>query len=433
MSITNFIKSFLNRKGAHVLFSFGLTKVVNFVVAIVVVNLLTQSEYGYVAYALTIVSFILPFMGAGIHQGLLRYGALSESQIGKRHLFRVAMKKGMWYSFLLVGLVILLLPFISSNLKGSAVFLAVLSFQLIALLLLQFVEIYCRLLHLNKLFAQIEISNSLLLLVGNIGMAYFFGAIGYVLSLALVPFLVACYYIVRLKLFASDGSHKKAQLPIRKFVSYGMSVSMAGVLSQLLFAVDIMMIGNVIEGSEDYVASLVAQYKVASIIPFSFLMIPLAMLTTDFVKLSRASEVDKPYLKNYYLNYLKLFFWISLGLFIFFYFLGNPLLGIFGSEYKNTPPDLIVIFAMAIVGGLLFRVPLGNILSAIGWPKVNLLFSAIVLVINVVANYFMVKWYGIRGAALTTCFLMWFSGLLSLGAFVYYLSSKKQTINSKEN
>ena len=53
----------------------------------------------------------------------------------------------------------------------------------------------------------------------------------------------------------------------------------------------------------------------------------------------------------------------------------------------------------------------------------NVVFSLIVLLINVVANYFMVSWYGVIGAAITTAALMWFSGLLSLGAFVWFLRS----------
>ena len=417
MSTTQFIKSFINRKGGHVLFSFLFTKVVNFVVAIVVINMLTKSEYGFVAYALTVISFILPFMGAGIHQGLLRYGALSKSQIGKRDLFQMTMKKGVLYSAIIAVLILVLLPFITSSLKGSALFLGILSFQLIALLLLQFVEIYCRLLNLNKLFAQIEISNSALLLIGNIGMAFLFGGMGYVLSLALVPFIVACYYIYKLRLFESSGAKSKVVLPVGKFVKYGISMSIGGVLSQLLFAVDIIMIGNVLQSEE-----LVAQYKTASIIPFSFLMIPVAILTTDFVKLSAASENNKPFLKSYYLNYLKIFIWISLGLFLFFHFAGEPLLRIFGKDYQETP-ELMSIFALGIIGGLLLRVPMGNMLSAIGWPNVNVIFSLIVLLINVVANYFMVSWYGVIGAAITTAVLMWFSGLLSLAAFVWFLRS----------
>jgi O-antigen/teichoic acid export membrane protein len=171
---------------------------------------------------------------------------------------------------------------------------------------------------------------------------------------------------------------------------------------------------------------LVAQYKAATIFPFSLLIIPVAILSSDFVKLTRAAEHDKAYLKSYYLNYLKIFTGVGLLIFLFFYFFGKDLLAIFGKDYEQVP-ELTVIFAAGVVGGLLFRVPLGNILSAIGWPKVNILFSGIILLLNVVGSYFMIQSRGLVGAALVTSALMWLSGLLSLAAFWWFVSDKAGT------
>ena len=81
------------------------------------------------------------------------------------------------------------------------------------------------------------------------------------------------------------------------------------------------------------------------------------------------------------------------------------------------------IFSIGVVGALLFRIPLGNILSAIGWPKINALFSVIVLLINLGAGYYCVIHYGILGAAYTTVALMWFSGILSLFAVLKFLKT----------
>ena len=146
-------------------------------------------------------------------------------------------------------------------------------------------------------------------------------------------------------------------------------------------------------------------------------------MTTDFVQLSRASEYNPSYLKTYYLNYLKLFSGISLALVVFFYFGSSTILKIFGKDYYEYP-ELMFIFSIGIAGGLLFRVPMGNMLSAIGWPKVNAILSVIILLINLVANYWMVTNYGTIGAAITTSALMWLSGFLSLGAFLYFLKQK---------
>ena len=346
-------------------------KVVNFLVAIVVIRLLSKSEYGNIAYAFTIISFIVPFMGAGIQQSLLRFGSLCQSQIEKKWFFRFALQRGLLYSLLIMLALLVFIPFMTQNVQGATIYLAILSYQLIGLLLLQLVEIYCRLLHLNKLYSKIEIINSICLLIGNITFCWLFGGLGYIISLVSIPFLVGLFFLFRLKLHQYKGIKKQSNYNTKQLLKYGLYMSIGGVLSQLLYAVDMLMIGNILQNPE-----LLAQYKTSSIIPFNLLILPLAMMTTDFVQLSRASEYNPSYLKTYYLNYLKLFSGISLTLVVFFYFGSSTILKIFGKDYYEYP-ELMFIFSIGIAGGLLFRVPMGNMLSAIGWPKVNAIFSVI--------------------------------------------------------
>ena len=168
---------------------------------------------------------------------------------------------------------------------------------------------------------------------------------------------------------------------------------------------------------------LVAQYKVANILPFSFLFLPIVVMTSDFVMLAKKSRADKGYLRSYYLNYLKIFFVISVAMLLLFFFFSNELYTLFGKQY-NDSNNLMFIFSVGVTGALLFRVPLGNIISAIGWPKVNLVVSIVTLIVNVFLSYYLLNLYGIEGVAYATAFLMWFSGLLLLGAFVYYLKAR---------
>ncbi|HHS96052.1 MAG TPA: hypothetical protein ENJ45_05625 [Phaeodactylibacter sp.] len=420
MSIRQFITSFLNRKGGQVLFSFFFSKLSRFLIAIVIINLLPKSEYGFIVYALSILSFLMPLMGAGIPQGLARYGSLSDSQRQKKYLLQQAMKKGLLASAVLVVVLLCLVPILTKNVPQSAFYLAVISFQLLAMLVYHFVSVYSRLLHLNHIFAQIENVHNVLLTISTIVMCYLFGGAGYVFSLVLVPLSVGLYYMYRLRLWEPvRGAIEGMKIDFKEYISYGLSVSIGGLLSQMLYTVDILLLGNILANSEE----LIAQYKAATIFPFSLLFIPVAIIATDYVKLARAAIKDPQYLKQYYLNYLKLFTGVAILIFLFFYFFGEYLLGLFGKDYQQVP-ELMVIFAAGVVGGLLFRVPLGNILSAIGLPKVNAMFSAIILLMNVAGSYLMIQRHGILGAAYVTAALMWLSGLFSLGAFYWFLKKK---------
>ena len=134
---------------------------------------------------------------------------------------------------------------------------------------------------------------------------------------------------------------------------------------------------------------------------------------------------NKKELWNYYIHYLKIMSVICVFVLILFYFFSHQLLLLFGKDYSNDN-NLMFVFSIGTVGALLFRNPLGNILSAIGWPKINALFSLIILIINAIAGYYFITLYGIMGAAYTTVVLMWISGILSLFAFIYFIKHNNE-------
>ena len=108
------------------------------------------------------------------------------------------------------------------------------------------------------------------------------------------------------------------------------------------------------------------------------------------------------------------------------YFFSDYLIMLFGKDYTNKN-NLMLIFSFGVMGALLFRVPLGNILAAVGWPKINALNSLIILILNLIFSYTFIIKYGIVGAAIVTSSMMWLSGILSLVAFIWYL--KKDPTN----
>jgi len=417
LSFTNFIKEFRAKKGGLIVFSSIVEKIGGLLLYIIATNLIPKNELGFIVYANTSLDFIFPFIGFGVHQGLIRYGSLAKSQLEKNYLFQISLKKGLQFSLLLVALFAILSPFITLNLKPSLTYLLLLSFQLISLFLFEIVRIYIRIINLNRLYAQITIAKVFFLVLLAFLFTLKFTGIGYVIVLSLAPLFVAIYYIYKLDLL-KHKLPKKINFNLTDYISYGMFSSFAGVLSQLLFTIDIMLIANMLKDE-----SLVAHYKISTILPFSFLILSMAFIRTNFVKLANKSESDKTYIKNYYLNYLKIFSVLSILIIGFFYFFSDTVFLLFGKSYQNDY-NLMFIFSIGIAGGLLLRVPLGNILSAVGLPKINALNSFIVLIFNLILSYFLITKMGIKGAAIATSIMFWFSGILSLIAFIWYLRKK---------
>lgn len=421
MSLTHFIEGFVKRKGISVGFSSAIEKTGGFLLVLIATHLIPKEEFGLITYANTTIAFLVPFIGFGIHQGLIRYGSIAGSQIVKKHLFFLTFKKGLLFSALLVLFILLLAPLTTHNLPHAKLYLFILSIQLVSLFVFAMLRIYARLINLNKLFAQMGIVKTILLVSLAFVLTLGFNGIGYAISLALAPLLAALYYLVKLKLIPIKITNVP-QFVFKEYLNYGLFTSLAGVLSQFLYAIDLILIGNLLQ------EEAVAEYRVAFTLPLSILFLPIVFIQTDFVKIASKSVTDKVFIKNYYLNYLKVFSVISVLTVLFFFFFSEYIILLFGKEYNNGS-DLMFIFSLGIMGALLFRVPLGNILSAIGWPKINALNSLIVLVFNTVLSYIFIKKDGIIGAAYVTSAMLWFSGILSLLAFIYYL--KKDTFVKK--
>lgn len=414
MNLKSFIAEFRNKKGSSILFAALVEKIGGFLLFLIVLNFIPKKEFGLIVYANTTLDFIIPFIGFGIHQGLIRFGSLSKSQINKKKLFLITFKKGWKYSLILAGGVVLLSPLITYNSSDSLPYLLILSFQLVSLFLFEILRIYVRLINLNQLYSKITIIKTIVLISFTAIMTLNLSGIGYVLSLSLTPLFIAFYFIYKLNLLKGHYN-TNIDFNLKEFLNYGMFTSFAGVVSQLLYAVDIILITNILQQEE-----LTAQYKASTVLPFSFLFLSVAFIRTNFVKLANKSINDKAYIKQYYINYLKIFSILSILIVGFFYFFSNYIFLFFGKQYTNEY-NLMFIFSIGVAGALLLRIPLGNILSAIGWPKIIALNSLIVLIFNLILSYFLIKKMGIIGAAVATTLMFWFSGILSLIAFVLFL------------
>jgi O-antigen/teichoic acid export membrane protein len=192
---------------------------------------------------------------------------------------------------------------------------------------------------------------------------------------------------------------------------------MSNVVTQLLFIIDILLIGNLLNNAE-----MITNYKYLTLIPFSILFLPQSFMNTDFVSFTENIK-NKKYIHNYIKNYMLLFGIISVLFIVFSWLFSEYLLRIFGEEFiKYT--ETFMILVVGVCGILFIRGLFGNLLSSLGKANMNFIITAIALLLNFILNNYLIPIYGIKGAAITSAILMWFTGILSFLLFKYYF--KKQ-------
>ncbi|MGG8498016.1 polysaccharide biosynthesis C-terminal domain-containing protein [Tenacibaculum sp. TC6] len=415
--LKNYITGFLNRSGGYVFTATIASRVLSFITSWIALQLLTNKSLGEVLYAWNIITFLMPFIGFGLHQSYIRYGAITHHTNEKEALLYYVLKKGILTSFflsLIVGLVGFIFPFKISN---TGIYLSIFSFIFVPSFLVEVIKIKARLFHQNKQLAFIEIIYHCLLIVLVSLLSYVLKEIGYIIAFITTPIFVV--FIFRHSIINTPKLKKPSFIDI-EFWKYGFFGGLSNVASMLLFAIDILLIGYLLEDSEK-----VTVYRYISLIPFSILFLPRVFITTDFVAFTERIT-HKTYIYNYIKSYMLLFTILSISFVSFFFIFKEYTLNLFDSSFTSYT-DSFVILNIGVCGVLIFRGLFGNLLSSIGKIKVNYYITGFAILINCVSNYYLIPSLGIKGAAITSASLLWFTGLSSCIAFFYYYKPQLPT------
>jgi O-antigen/teichoic acid export membrane protein len=418
--LKTYIQNFLSRAGSHILSASIIARALSFIASWFALQLIPNKELGIVLFAYNIIVFIAPIGGFGLHQSLLRYGSLLKTTEEKNSLFRYTFIKGIWATLALIAITIITTSFIDFQFENTHYYLSFLSIFLIPMYIFELIKIQFRLQHKNKIFALTDIVFNAILTISVIVLSYYYQEKGYALALVLAPTLAVIIYYNKIKSFLKN--YKKPVIIDKLFWKYGVFASLSNVVTQLLFVIDILLIGYVLNAPE-----MVTNYKYISLIPLSLLFLPRAFINADFVAFTEKIN-NKEYIIKYIKSYLLLFSIISLFICLFSYFSAAFILNIFDSELtKFDTPFLILI--IGVCGILIFRGLFGNLLSSIGKAHINFYITSIALVLNVISNLFLIPKYGITGAAITSAALMWITGIAS--TIIFWRLYNKRFLNTK--
>ena len=406
--IVSYISNFLKRKGSYVFLATIFARIFSFLAAWFALKLIPNKELGVVLFTYNIIVFIIPISGLGLHQSFIRYGALLKTKTEQNSLFLYVFKKGVWVSLLLIACISIISFFIDFKFEKTQTYLIILSFIIIPSFLLEIIKAQLRLNHNNKKFAFTEIVQSVLLLVSVLLLSYFFKELGYAIALLVAPTLTAILFIKKIGI--NFTLKNKLTITDTSFWKYGFFASLSNVVTQLLFVIDILLIGYLLANTE-----MVTNYRYISLIPFSLLFLPRVFMAADFVAFTE-KIYDKTYIKNYIKSYMLLFLLISIVLVITSYFLGDFILKLLDNNFTKYTQTFFILM-LGVCGIFIFRGLFGNLLSSIGKAHINYYIASVALLLNVISNYYLIPKYGIKGAALTSAILMWFTGIVSAIAF----------------
>ena len=417
-SILNFIQSFIDRSGNYIFLSTVCSRVLSFLASWIALQLIDNQELGIVIYAYQIILFINPIANFGVSQSLIRYSPLIKSVKEKKELYNFIFRRGIilcFVSILITILIAFIYPFENSKIKF---YLSLLSISFVTKFLFDVSQIQLRIFKKNRLYAIVDFWFNFVLIILVFILSYYFGAIGYAIALISAPLLT---YAINFKKYTSGVKRIIAPKVIDfSFWRYGFFAGLSNVTTNMLIAIDLILIGNIMSNMK-----YVTAFKYVSLVPFSVIILSQILITTDFVTFTEKIN-QRLFIKNYIKNYVKLFTFISVLFMIFITLFGKNILYLFQNDYVEYFNTLLIL-SLGVCGILILRGIFGNLLSSIGKAHINFFITFVAIGLNYLSNIFLIPKYGIEGAAITTASLMWLTSFACTFLFYYYYNKYDKT------
>lgn len=408
------IKEFKKRGGYHIFISTLISKVTQVVLIMFIVRLINPREYGELAFIQSYITFFIPFSGLGLNYSLLRYGSIERKDENKIKIFSICLKYGVIFSFFLYLLVSFIAYLADFEIVTNYIYVLIFAVLLLSDYLKEIAQSYLRIKNKNIEFAYSNITYSIGLLLLTVSGTFLAGVYGFIFSRVVVPAIIFLIIIVKennslLKIKKFGG------INLKEYASYGTFVGLGSVASQLMFQIDNFLLGIMGVGSE-----IIAEYKIATVIPFAVLFIPSVFMTTDFVLIAEKYK-DKNFLVSYRNRMMKVLFLISFVGLIISLFFSDQILGLlYGDNYSNSG-IIMNILMVGIIASFALRAPNGNILSAVGKSRWNAILAYSTVIFNVILNYYFISKFSHYGAAIATSIVMWVTGIISYLLFNKYI------------
>ncbi|HOQ80147.1 MAG TPA: oligosaccharide flippase family protein, partial [Candidatus Cloacimonadota bacterium] len=278
------------------------------------------------------------------------------------------------------------------------------------------IQMYFRSSFENKKFSLLTTVNSATFLTFSTLGALIWGIYGVAFGryMAVIISVITGIYLLKPHIKKIYASYKLSYLEIKEFLSFSLISMLSNIFSSLLFILDVFLIGLLMKDE-----SLVATYKIATIIPFAMNFLPMTVLIYIYpylVQATKNKEQIKSLFKKLVLVLSSINAIISLSAIALAPFIIRLL---FGADYENAIPSFrILMLGYFVIGS--FRSPAGNTLNALKKVQYNLLIVIITGIFNIVLDYLLIKKYGMIGAATTSLTV----SIISAGlALIYFKKS----------
>jgi len=417
--ITSKVKALFKTGFFHIFGSSVINKIIGFMSSVVLIRILSKAEYGTFTYAWNIYSIVLLFNGMGIESGVLQ---LSSEHSGDTDYANRASnfgtRFGLKFNLILVAVLLGIGLFAPLKIEGGSVLLCALCALPLFQMLFNMTSTFLRSQKRNQEFAKLQVINTILVFVVSAGCAFLFREMGMVIGhyAAYITAYLVGLLAFDVHLISKDRTGLETdEKPLLIIAAITM---VNNGLSQLMYLLDVFVLGIV-----DPQETILASYKVATMIPAALTFIPSALITYLYPYFAEHKD-DGKWCLNRYKQILVALGCFNLAISAILYIAAPLVIKImYGAQYLDAVPVFRILAVNYFFSGT-FRILSGNLLVTQRKLKFNLLVAIVSSTTNVICDYFFIQWWGSIGAALATVMVVFVSSVMSTTYLIYTFRQK---------
>lgn len=400
----------------HIFGSSVVNKIMNFLSSVILVRLVSKSEYGVYSYALNIYSLLLIFSGLGIEPAVMQAGCENRYNDETREdIYAFGIKYGTKVNCMLAIIFIFISLVIPLPITGAGNILVMLSFLPVLSFWYGMQMVYLRINIKNRHYSIMTTINTALVTMGTITGALSGGINGVVVSryLAMGASILVSYVLYHVPLFIKCNSLNKGEKSDLLGIATISLVNNG--LSQILFLLDVFVIGLVMMDE-----NAVAIYKTATQIPNALTFIPSCIVVYIYPFFASHNKEPIWCLKRYrqllgVMSVTNAFISVALVLFA-------PIIItlIFGRQYIDAVSVFRILSVSYFFSGT-FRIIAGNLLVTQRKLKYNMFVAVLSGLVNIIADFCFIHFWGGVGAALATFLVVFITSTMTVCYYVYTL------------
>lgn len=416
------IKSFFEKGLFHIMGSTLVNKIIGFITNIIIVRILTKTDYGIFSSAFNTYAMVALFSGFGITNGILYFCSDKERKEKRLAYYDFSLKYGFISDIFLALILITYGLWGPVGISDSRRYIVLLCALPLASYMQNYFATVLRTRKENIKYSRLLNINSFSYAVFAVIGSYIWGIYGTIAGRYLAFLLTTGVGVLYCKPYfnLSKLSYyltKDEKFSIIKYSAAGGAIS---ALNNILYMIDVWLIGFLVADTE-----ILASYKVATVIPEHMTFIPSCIAIVIFPMFVEQSGNSEWLLKNIKKLY-KSMLAIS-GIITLLMFIASPMVVniLWGEQYADAIPCFRIL-SISFFFLSSFRILTTNILAALGRVKFNLIVSIIVGISNIVLDIVLIYYLGSIGAAIATLMISILASALSVPYLVKFLVFMKR-------